>query len=168
MIAIVCAFLSAVGFYFSLGLGSQWWLAWLAPVPVLWFAFGETKPWPVFFAAFAAMALGLLHFLLAYGGTMPTPVLFLIICAPSVSFAVSVVGARPRAARVWAQCRRCSHFAALWTMFDFFASFDSGGGSVSTPAASQVGAPMLMQIGGTRRLSRRDVPDGRRRRRHCC
>jgi apolipoprotein N-acyltransferase len=36
-------------------------------------------------------------------------------------------------------------FAALWTMFDFFASFDSGGGSVSTPAASQVGAPMLMQ-----------------------
>ncbi len=72
MIAIVCAFLSAVGFYFSLGLGSQWWLAWLAPVPVLWFAFGATKPWPIFFAAFAAMALGLLHYLLAYGGTMPT------------------------------------------------------------------------------------------------
>ena len=54
MIAVVCVALSAIGFYFSMGLGDQWWLAWLAPIPVLWFAFGETKPWPIFFAAFAA------------------------------------------------------------------------------------------------------------------
>jgi hypothetical protein len=35
MTAIACALLSAVGFYFSTGLGEQWWLAWIAPVPVL-------------------------------------------------------------------------------------------------------------------------------------
>ena len=31
MTAIACALLSAIGFYFSIGLGEQWWLAWLAP-----------------------------------------------------------------------------------------------------------------------------------------
>jgi len=41
MIAIVCTFLTAIGFYFSIGLGDQWWVAWLAPIPVLWLAFGD-------------------------------------------------------------------------------------------------------------------------------
>ena len=56
MIATACALLSAAGFYFSLGLGNQWWLAWIAPVPVLWFAFGPAKPWTAFLAAFAGPA----------------------------------------------------------------------------------------------------------------
>ena len=144
MTAIVCALLSAIGFYFSVGLGSQWWLAWLAPVPVLWFAFGATKPWPIFFAAFAAMALGLLNLVQAYGGLLPTPVLVLSICAPSLTFAVSVVAARRVHSRL-GDVPALFAFAALWTMFDLFASFSASGGSVSTPAASQVGAPMLMQ-----------------------
>jgi apolipoprotein N-acyltransferase len=144
MIAIVCALLSAIGFYLSVGLGSQWWLAWLAPIPVLWFAFGETKPWPIFFAAFAAMALGLLNLLTAYGGLLPTPVLVLAICAPSLAFAVSVVGAR-RVQHPLGAVPAMFAFAALWTMFDFFAAFSREGGSVSTPAAAEVGAPMLMQ-----------------------
>jgi hypothetical protein len=58
MIPLFCALLSAVGFYFSLGLGDLWWLAWFAAVPVLWLAFGETKGWHVFLASFVAMALG--------------------------------------------------------------------------------------------------------------
>ena len=56
MTAIACALLSAIGFYFSIGLGEQWWLAWLAPVPVLWLAFGETKGWQVFIAAWLGCA----------------------------------------------------------------------------------------------------------------
>lgn len=144
MTAIICALLSAAGFYFSVGLGDQWWLAWLAPIPVLWFAFGDTKPWPIFFAAFAALALGLLNLLRAYGGVLPTPVLILSIGAPSIAFAASVVGAA-RVQRRLGGVPAMFAFAALWAMFDFFASFNSSGGSVSTPAAAQVGAPMLMQ-----------------------
>jgi apolipoprotein N-acyltransferase len=144
MTAIVCALLSAIGFYFSVGLGSQWWLAWLAPIPVLWFAFGQTKPWPIFFAAFAALALGLLNLLQAYGGLLPTPVLILSVAAPSIAFAASVVGAA-RVQRRLGDVPAMFAFAALWTMFDLFASFSGSGGSVSTPAAAQVGAPMLMQ-----------------------
>lgn len=144
MIAIAAALMSAIGFYFSVGLGDQWWLAWLAPVPVLWFAFGETKPWPIFFAGFAAMALGLLHYLHAYAGSLPTPVLILVICGPALTFAVSAVAAA-RVHRSLGDVPAMFAFAALWTMFDLFTSFDQGGGSVSTPAAAEVGAPMLMQ-----------------------
>ena len=144
MTAIICALLSAVGFYFSVGLGSQWWLAWLAPIPVLWYAFGETRPWRIFFASFAALALGLLNLLLAYGGLLPVPVLILAIGAPSLTFAVSVVAARRVHSRL-GDVPAMFAFAALWTMFDLFASFSAAGGSVSTPAAAEVGAPMLMQ-----------------------
>ena len=72
MTTIVCALLTAAGFYFSLGLGEQWWLAWLAPIPILWLAFGKTNAWQVFFASWAAMALGASSVLRAYGGQLPT------------------------------------------------------------------------------------------------
>src|SRR5271154_4447886 len=144
MIAIACALLSALGFYFSIGLGEQWWLAWLAPIPVLWLAFGDTKPWAVFFAAFAAMALGASNLLRAYAGLMPPFVLVLIVGAPALTFAISVVGAR-RVRRAFGPVAAMFAFAALWTMFDFLASFGRANGSVGTPAAAEVGAPMLMQ-----------------------
>src|SRR5262249_32248397 len=75
MTAIACALLSAIGFYFSIGLGDQWWLAWLAPVPVLWFAFGETSGRQAFFAAWLGCALGSTSILRAYGGVMPLPII---------------------------------------------------------------------------------------------
>jgi apolipoprotein N-acyltransferase len=75
MSAIVCALLTAIGFYFSIGLGEQWWLAWLAPIPVLWFAFGETKGWQTFLVAFVGFAVGSTSVLRTYGGVMPLYVL---------------------------------------------------------------------------------------------
>jgi len=74
MTAIGCTLLSALGFYFSLGLGDQWWLAWLAPVPVLWFAFGNARGWQVVAVSCFAMALGASSILRAYGGTLPAVV----------------------------------------------------------------------------------------------
>jgi apolipoprotein N-acyltransferase len=94
MTSVVCALLTAAGFYFSLGLGEQWWLAWLAPIPILWLAFGKTNVWKVFFASWAAMALGASSVLRAYGGQLPAIVLVVAINVPSLLFAVSVVGAR--------------------------------------------------------------------------
>lgn len=55
----VCVILTAVGCYFALGLGHLWWLAWLAPVPILWLALGEMEPWKAFLTAWAAFASGL-------------------------------------------------------------------------------------------------------------
>jgi apolipoprotein N-acyltransferase len=144
MTALGCALVSAIGFYFSVGLGDQWWLAWLAPVPVLWLAFGDAKPWTVFFAAWAALALGATNILRAYAGSLPTFVLALAILAPSLTFAVSVMGAR-RVQRGLGSVAAMFAFAALWTMFDFLASFDRAGGTAASPAGAEVGAPILIQ-----------------------
>ena len=66
MDAMACVILTAVGCYFSFGLGPAWWLAWLAPVPVLWLVFGVTKPWQGFLAAWMAFALGLTNCMLVW------------------------------------------------------------------------------------------------------
>jgi len=144
MTVVICAVLSAIGFYFSTGLGDQWWLAWLAPIPVLWLAFGERRPWAVFAAAWVAFALGSTSILRAYAGFLPTSVLVLAIGAPSLAFAASVMGAR-RVQRSLGPVAGMFAFAALWTMFDFASSFNSAGGTVATPAAAEVGAPILIQ-----------------------
>jgi apolipoprotein N-acyltransferase len=144
MIAIACALLSAIGFYFSTGLGEQWWLVWFAPIPILWFVFGDTKWWQAFLAAWAAYALGSASPLQVYGGFLPLPVIVESLLGPSLLFAISAMAGRRvfrNVGPVWGALA----FAALWTMFDFFIAFNKGGGSGSTPATSQVGAPLLMQ-----------------------
>jgi apolipoprotein N-acyltransferase len=144
MIAIICALLSGLGFYFSIGLGEQWWLGWLAPIPILWLAFGDTKGWMVFLLSWAAAALGGSNIIRAYGGTLPVFVLALGIAAPALIFAVAVMAAR-RAYRAFGPVVGMLAFAASWVALDFLQSFNSGGGSVSTPAAAEVGAPLLIQ-----------------------
>ncbi len=144
MIAIACALLSAIEFYFSIGLGEQWWLAWLAPVPVLWFVFGDTRGWQAFLAAWAAYALGSSSILRAYMGLLPVPVLVLSLLGPSALFATAAMGAR-RVQRAFGPLAAMIAFAALWAGFDFLISFSKGGGSVATPAAAEVGAPFLIQ-----------------------
>jgi apolipoprotein N-acyltransferase len=144
MIALLCAALTAIGFYFSAGLGDQWWLAWLAPFPILWFAFGDAKGWQVFSAAFLAYALGETSILRAYGGVMPIVVMFIAIGGPALCFAFAVIGAR-RIQRSFGDIAGMFGFAALWAALDFLSSFSNAGGAVATPAAAEVGAPMLIQ-----------------------
>jgi apolipoprotein N-acyltransferase len=144
MTPVICTVLSAAGIYFSFGLGEQWWLAWLAPVPVLWLAFGDTRPWPVFFAAWGSYALGSTSILRAYAGLLPVPVLVIALVVPAFFFAVAVMGAR-RVQRVLGPVAAMLAFATLWTAFDFLAAFSPQGGSVATPAAAEVGAPVLIQ-----------------------
>lgn len=144
MIAIVCALLSAAGFYVSLDLGSQWWLLWLAPVPVLWLAFGESRPWAVFLAAWVASAVGALNMLRAYAGIMPVPALAFYIAVPALLFALAVMGSR-RVRRAFGPMAALLAFAALWTALDLLLSRVSPAGSVSSPAAAEVSAPVLVQ-----------------------
>jgi apolipoprotein N-acyltransferase len=144
MTAIACALMSAIGFYFSIGLGEQWWLAWLAPVPVLWFAFGDTRGWHAFLAAWAGYALGSTSILRAYAGLLPVAVLILSLLGPSLLFATAAMAAR-RVQRALGPLAAMLAFAALWAAFDFLTSFSKAGGSVTTPAAAEVGAPFLIQ-----------------------
>ncbi|MDE2132980.1 MAG: hypothetical protein KGM97_04625 [Alphaproteobacteria bacterium] len=143
MLALLCAAASAVCFYFSTDLGALWPLAWIAPVPVLWLAFGKTQGWTSFFAAWAASVLGGLNLLPAYLGSLPLPVLLIAIVLPGFCFAVSVMGARLVAQRI-SPLAGVLAFAALWTAWDYLGSLGPNGAAMS-PAYSQVGAPFLIQ-----------------------
>ena len=144
MIALACAAASAVAFWFSIGLGAQWWLLWLAPVPVLWLAFGEARFWTAAVVAFTAAALGGSNIALPYAGLLLAPVLALAIAGPALAFAAAVLGAR-RVQRSLGPLAGLVAFASLWTMFDFMTSFNGAGGTVSTPAAAEVAVPVLIQ-----------------------
>lgn len=144
MDAIACVILTAAGCYFSFGLGHTWWLAWLAPVPVLWLVFGVTKPWKAFLAAWVAFALGMTSLLRAYVNVIPGPLLTFNILVPSLLFALAALGAR-RVMRALGAVPAMLAFAALWTGFDLLLSFDPGAGSLLSPAGAEVVAPVLVQ-----------------------
>lgn len=143
MIAILCALLSGAFFYLSTNLGATWWLAWLAPVPVLWLAFGESKGWIVAASAFAALALGATNLLSAYAGVFPWAAFAIIFTLPPFLFALIVLGTRFVTRRVHPLAGMIA-FAALWTSWDFAASFGPDG-TAASPAYSQVGTPLLIQ-----------------------
>ncbi|MFI4884802.1 MAG: hypothetical protein ACHQIF_04465 [Steroidobacterales bacterium] len=144
MIALVCALLSAAGFYLSLGLGTQWWLAWIAPVPVLWLAFGKSKAWVVFLASWAAIALGASNMLRAYGGVLPAAALAFWPLVPGLLFALTVIGAQ-YVRRALGSIPAMLTFAALWTAADLLLSLASPAGSIGSPATAQAAAPVLVQ-----------------------
>lgn len=144
MIALACTLLSAVAFYFSCGLGTQWWLLWIAPVPVLWLAYGESPPWVALLACWAASALGALNLLHAYAGILPLPVLAFWPVVPGLLFALAAIGSR-RVLRVLGPIPAVLAFAALWTAADFLISLVSTAGSIGSPATAEAGAPMLVQ-----------------------
>lgn len=145
MRAMVCVLLTAAGCRLAFGLGQQWWLAWLAPVPVLWLALGKMESWKAFLAAWAAFALGLTSLEHAYGGVLPGPVLALDILLPSLLFAAAVSGAR-RVALAMGPVAAMLAFATLWAGLDLLLTLLPGIGSMLSPAGAEVGAPALIQI----------------------
>ncbi len=143
MIEILCALASGVLFYLSTNLGEVWWLAWVAPVPVLWLAFGPARSWAVGAAAYAAAALGATNLLTAYGGIFPWQAFAVIFTVPCLLFAAVVLGARFVARRLHPLAGVVA-FAALWTAWDFVASFGPDG-TAASPSYSQAGMPLLIQ-----------------------
>ena len=143
MIAFLCVSLSAAAFFGSLGLGQLWPLAWLAPLPILWLAFGRARTPLVSVSAFAAYAIGSSNILEAYAGSLPAPVLITAVCAPAALFSLSVLAARFVAVRT-APMSGVLAFAALWTALGYIASFGPDG-TAANVAYSQVQAPMLIQ-----------------------
>ena len=57
MIAVVASLLTAACFYFSIGIGEAWVLAWFAPLPVLLLAYRQGSGMAVFFAVLLEAAV---------------------------------------------------------------------------------------------------------------
>ncbi|HVZ70197.1 MAG TPA: nitrilase-related carbon-nitrogen hydrolase [Rhizomicrobium sp.] len=143
MIAALCAALSGLAYFASTGLGVIWPLAWLAPAPVLWLAFGEARDRTVAIAAFSAFAIGNTNLLPAYYDVLPMVPFAIGIVASGLAFAGCVLAARLVQRRVSGIAATIA-FAALWTGFEYLGAFGPNG-SVASIAYALAGVPVMAQ-----------------------
>jgi apolipoprotein N-acyltransferase len=139
----LAALLSAAMFYVSQGLDGWWPMAWLAPVPLLWLAYGKTTTWQLLLASAIACFGGLIYGFQCYP-TLPLPILLEVMVPEVVLFPVAVLFAR------WVQHRggpaaALLAFPACWTVFEYLISLVSPHGTWGSLAYSQVAAPVLIQ-----------------------
>ncbi len=143
MIAALCAGLSGLAFFASTGLGVIWPLAWLAPAPILWLAFGQTRARTVAWAAFAAFAIGNTNLLPAYYDVLPMGPFLFGIAISALAFTGAVLAARFVQRRVSGVAAMFA-FAALWTGVEYLSSFGPNG-AVASIAYALVGVPVMAQ-----------------------
>jgi apolipoprotein N-acyltransferase len=143
MIALACVAVSALCFYLAFGFEALWPLQWVAPIPVLWFAFARANGWQTFTVAAGAYALGGFYLVQAYASIFPPVMLTLALLAPAFGFALAA-----SAARLVLQKRGPAFatltFASMWTALDYLLSLGPDGTALS-PAYVQVAAPVLIQ-----------------------
>jgi apolipoprotein N-acyltransferase len=139
----VIALASALALALAHGTADLWPLAWLAPVPILWLANGDTSWRHVVLASIAAYLLGELGMLWPYLSAMGALVLVAALL-PAVAFALIVLAAR-RAARPLPALAAALPFPALWTGWEWLSATLSPHGTFGSWAYSQVSAPVLIQ-----------------------
>lgn len=142
MIPAIAALISAACFYLGMGLHDVWPLAWLAPLPLLWLAYGPAKTWQVGLAALAAGALGNGWLWEAYGAIMGPRILILAVAQGLILAIVVLLSRRP--AKRLAPAVGWLAFPALWTTAELGISYLPDG-TFGSWAYSQVGQPALIQ-----------------------
>lgn len=143
MTAVLAALLSGAMFYLSQGLNNIWALAWVAPVPLLWLAYGKTATWQVALATVVALCAGAIYALQCYS-TIPPWIILEVVGPQIVLFPVAVVLAR-FVQRHSAPLAALFAFPACWTAFEFLSEFAAPNGTFGSLAYSQVSAPVLIQ-----------------------
>lgn len=144
-ILALCTLAAAAAFYLSQGMADLWWLAWLAPAPVLWIAFDEQQRWwtaPLL--GFCAFALGEFYILQCYAQFMSVPILVLQMLILASMFAISVLFARYADMRLGALAALLA-FPACWTALEYLLGILSPNGTFAALGYSQVSAPFLIQ-----------------------
>ena len=143
MSELICAALSAVMFYLSQGLANAWPLTWLAPVPLLWLAFGGTPVWRLLATSFLAFLIGQVYIAQCYVGAPLMSLLSLLGLRP-ILFPLSILFARLVHRRL-SPLRTLLAFPACWTTMEFVAGLLSPHGSFGSIAYSQVSVPIVLQ-----------------------
>jgi len=145
MTALLCAMLSGVMFYFSQGVDDVWWLAWFAPVPLLWLAYGPAKRWQVFAAALAANACGQIYVATTYGEVMPVAAMVVMVFGWAALFAAAILFAQA----IWQKLPPTATllaFPAVWTAIEYGISLISPHATWGALGYSQVSFPAAIQI----------------------
>jgi apolipoprotein N-acyltransferase len=145
MIVLLCTLASGAMFYLSQGLDDVWWLAWFAPAPLLWLAYGECRSLKLFAASFLAFAAGQIYMIQAYGGELPWIAIALMMLGFGALFAGAIGRART-AYRALPASAALFAFPAIWTGIEFVYSLLSPHGTFGSLAYSQVSWPLALQI----------------------
>jgi apolipoprotein N-acyltransferase len=147
MVTMLAALLlSATAWWFGSGAHPCWWLAWLAPLPVLWLAPRVPARWTAL-VAFAAYALGGMnqwHYLHGVIG-LPLPFDLYAIAAPALVFALCTLLYRRllRSGRVLAAALAVP---AVWVAVEYVNSLGSPHGTWGSIAYGQMDALPVIQL----------------------
>jgi apolipoprotein N-acyltransferase len=140
------AAVSALAFWFGMGLNPHWWLIWLAPLPVLLVA-PRLRYWPAWITAFVALAVGSLNiwkYLHSYIG-LPLRICVLAVVGPALVFAMAVMLFR----RFMLRGRPISAaliFPATWVAFEFLSEHWSINGTWGSLAYTQPDFLPILQV----------------------
>jgi apolipoprotein N-acyltransferase len=143
MIVLLAALLSGAMFCLSQGLADIWALAWFAPVPLLWLAYGRAPAWQVAVASALAILAGSAYALQCYG-TLPVMIIVAVLAPQAVLFPMAVVFARVVQRRGPALMTLIA-FPATWTAVEYLVGVVSPHGTYGSLAYSQVSVPLLIQ-----------------------
>lgn len=137
--------LTAAAWWFGSGLHPWWWLAWLAPLPVLWLAPRVPARWAALaaFLAFAAGGMNLWDFLHGVIG-LPLPVDICMIAAPALAFALCALLYR-RLLRAGHVLPAVLAVPALWVAIEYLENLGSPHGTWGSIAYSQMDALPVIQ-----------------------
>jgi apolipoprotein N-acyltransferase len=143
MFVLLAALLSGAMFYLSQGLDNVWSLAWFAPVPLLWLAYGRVPAWQVAGASAVAILAGSAYALQCYA-TLPLMIIVAVVAPQVVLFPMAVVFAGVVQRRASALLALIA-FPAIWTAIEYIVGVVSPHGTYGSLAYSQVSAPWLIQ-----------------------
>lgn len=150
MIAVLCALLSGAMFYLSQGTADLWYLAWLAPAPVLWLAYGDTPNRQLVFSALAGFVIGqcyLFLYAIVFKIVPPAvgiPLMISTFLLQAIAFPVAIIFSRHVQRRAPPLAALLA-FPACWTAFEYAISLISPHGSFGSLAYSQMSAPVVIQ-----------------------
>jgi apolipoprotein N-acyltransferase len=145
MKVVLAALLSAILFYLSQGLADVWTLAWFAPAPLLWLAYGNAPRWQVLLASVVAFAAGQSYIVQCYWGRVPPSILAPLAAALCVTFGIAVVlsGEALRRGSPWTALVA---FPAVWTAIEYLIDFASPHGSYGALGYAEVSFPAAIQL----------------------
>ncbi len=137
---------TAVLAFLATGLHPVWWLTWLAPVPVLWYAYRASAR-PAALVAGAAWFLGSLNMVAYYRGAwdVPVAVIAVVSLVQALAFALTVSLSRSLVSR-GARWSGLLAFPSAWVAFEFLLSRVSPHGTLWNLAYTQMDFGLLLQL----------------------
>jgi apolipoprotein N-acyltransferase len=143
-LATICV--TAALFFFGNGLAPVWWLAWLAPLPVLVLAPRVSKR-AAFAVAFAGFCLGAFTWWTYLHRVLELPLMVFILASvtPSIFFGLGVLLARTFLVRgsLW---RAAFAFPAVWTSYEYLNALASPHSTFGSLAYTQMNFLPIIQV----------------------